>query len=153
MSGKPRDQHFLPKMFLRGFCNSDRHIYMFDSQKEAISNPRNPKSVAFQKHMYTILGGQTKNFIVEETFSKIEGRATSLFKEILENNFSKLSDKEKLLLIDFLVVTFIRSPDYVETAEVVLRDPAVQQKLKKKNPKTIRITTIKKTIIKEDLLT
>ncbi len=131
MNGNSDKQHFFAQMFLKGFCNENNQIYMFDSKKNKVSNPRNKESVARQKHLYTIFSGGERDYTIEKKFSKIENQAVEFFEKIRKEGLVSVSYEEIPFLIDFIVLTFVRTPIYVKTSEQIIKNEKVQQQMKK----------------------
>lgn len=127
---KPKDQHILPQMFLRGFTNENKKIFMYDAVKNKISDPRNPESVAKQKHIYTVIEGEQKNYKIEEKFAKIEDHATTLFEKINVSGFLEITQEDIQELIDFIVLLFIRTPRATKVSEEVIKDEDVLAKMR-----------------------
>lgn len=131
---EPKDQHFFPEMFLRGFTNENNNIYMLDKRKKKISDPRNVSSVAKKKHLYTVFEDGKRNYEVEKRFGEIESNAAAVFKKIVSNDFEDLTNTEVSVLIEFVVLTTNRTPLATEIAEEVMSYEEVQQQMKKINP-------------------
>lgn len=130
---KPKKQHHLPEMFLKGFTNNSKNIFMFDSQSSKISGPRNISSVAVKKHLYTVTDGQRRNYTVEEKFSEIENYATALLNKISSDGFEKIIEDDIPELIDFIVFTFIRTPRYIDVSEDIMGNEGVLSEMRKVN--------------------
>ncbi len=127
----PKNQHYYPQMFLQGFCNEKDNIYFLDSVKNKIES-RNRKSVAYQKHLYTVSGKQRAqdNYSVEERFSEIESQASPLFTQIREHGFKRISEEEINQLIEFIVLTFVRTPHTVKVSENVITKESVLSEIR-----------------------
>ncbi len=134
IKNKPKDQHILPQMFLRGFTNENMKIFMYDAVKNKISDPRNPESVAKQKHIYTVIEGEQKNYKIEEKFSEIESHAKELFDKINANGFIDITQRDISELIDFIVLLFIRKPRATIIAEEVMDNEDVLSKMRAIDP-------------------
>lgn len=133
---QPKNQHFLPKMFLKGFTNSSNQIFMLDKKRDyEIKGPRSLDSVAKEKHLYTINTGESKNYAVEKGFRKPENKNTPLFEQIRKNGFSGFSDDDVSQLIGFIALTLSRIPLSVEVSEEVIRNEEVISEMKKTDSK------------------
>ncbi|PZP85289.1 MAG: hypothetical protein DI582_06250 [Azospirillum brasilense] len=136
---QPKDQHILPEMFLSGFVNESRNIFMFDANKNKISDPRNVNSVAKHKHIYTVINGQNKDYTVEEKFSEIESHAAPLFKKIASAGFIDITAQDIAEIIDFIVLIFIRTPRATLIAERVMKKDEVLSKMIAIDPKAKKV--------------
>ena len=136
---QPKDQHILPEMFLKGFVNESKNIFMFDAVRNKISDPRNVNSVAKQKHLYTVIKGQNKDYTVEEKFSEIESHVAPLFKKINATGFANITQVDILALIDFIVLLFIRTPRATNVAEEVMKTDELLLKMVNMYPKAKKI--------------
>lgn len=134
VKNQPKNQHILPQMFLTGFTNEDMKIFMYDAVKNKISDPRNPESVAKQKHIYTVIEGEQKNFKIEEKFSEIENHAKALFDKIESNGFIDITEQDVSELIDFIVLLFIRTTRATSIAEEVMDNEDVLSKMRAIDP-------------------
>jgi len=121
-------------MFLKGFTNENGQIFMYDAVKNRISDPRNPNSVAKQKHIYTVIKGDYKNYKIEEKFSEIENHAKKLFEKINTSGFENIHEKEIPELIDFIVFISIRTPRATNIAEEVMQNEGVLSEMRAINP-------------------
>jgi len=126
---QPKRQHFLAENFLSGFTNSQDQIYMLDGKKNSISS-RNISSVAQKKHLYTVFEGDIKNYALENRFAEIESVTAPLLKKIRASDFSSLSSEDISELINFIVLTFIRTPQATLLAEETVRDLRVQKEMR-----------------------
>jgi len=138
-NSQPYDQHIFPKMFLKNFVNENKNIFMFDTIKNKISDPRNVNSVAKQKHIYTVVKGKKEDYTVEKKFSEIESHAAPLFKKIKETGFVNITQQDLRELIDFIVLLFIKTPRATNAAEEVMKQDEVLLKMVEIDPKAERI--------------
>lgn len=130
LKNQPKDQHILPQMFLKGFTNENNHIFMYDTHKNKISDPRNPDSIAKQKHIYTVIEGDQKNYKIEEKFSEIESHARKLFQKINADGFENINERDISELIDFIVLLFIRTTRATDIAEEVMKNEDVLSEMR-----------------------
>lgn len=138
-NSQPKDQHILPEMFLNGFVNESRNIFMFDAVKNKISDPRNVDSVAKEKHIYTVIKGQNKDYAVEKKFSEIESHASPLFRKITSTGFVDITAQDVPEIIDFIVLIFIRTPRATSIAEHVMKKDEVLSKMIAIDPKAKKV--------------
>lgn len=129
-NNKPKEQHILPQMFLKGFTNENKKIFMYDAVKNKISDPRNPESVAKQKNIYTVMDGDQKSYKIEEKFSKIEDHAARLFEKINLNGFVDIDHDDIQELIGFIVLLFIRTTRATKISEDVIKDESVLARMR-----------------------
>ncbi len=130
VKNQPKNQHILPQMFLEGFTNDNKKIFMHDAIKNKISDPRNLESVAKQMHIYTVIEGKQKNYKIEEKFSEIENHAKALFEKINTNGFKDVTEQDIQELIDFIVFLFIRTPRATTISEEVMKKKDVLTKMR-----------------------
>lgn len=128
-NNNPKKQHFLPEMFLDGFTNENGQIFLLDKKKKE-PQLRNPKTVACQMHLYTIINGQDKSYAVEEKLSSIESDMAPLIKRISSFGFKNITGPEINKLIDFIALNFVRTPMATAIAEKVSASPKVLSEMK-----------------------
>jgi hypothetical protein len=126
----PKDQHFFPVVFLKGFTNEQGYLHFFDSKKKK-SEPRNPKSVAKEPHLYTVSSADTKNFKIEEKFSEIESNFSGLLQKIRSTGTSDIETKDIVEIINFIVLLFVRSPTFTKISEQTKLDSDVHNDMRK----------------------
>lgn len=130
---KPQKQHHISQMLLRKFVNSDKQIYLFDSEKRKIE-PRNTESVAKKRHLYTVRDKQTKSnpdYSLEEKFAQEESIACAAIERLREKNNTGNGLRDDLEIVGkFLVTLLLRTPKHVEMARQVSEREELQDTLR-----------------------
>ena len=74
----PKRQHYIPKMLLKHFADDKGQLSSFanDAPEKGVDTERNPKSLSYEKHLYTRtkLDG-SKDYSTEKSLSEIESKA------------------------------------------------------------------------------
>lgn len=136
---QPKNQHIFPKMFLEGFVNDSKNLFMYDAVKNKVSDPRNVDSVAKKRHIYTVIKGQNKNYTVEKKFSEIESHATNLFRRINTSGFVDIKQEDIPEIIAFIVLLFIRTSKSAIVASEVWKKDEVLLKMAEEDPRAKEI--------------
>lgn len=110
---KPIRQHYVPRMILKRFAIDDK-IFVFDKtttdEKKSIYQT-NIQNTALEKNIYTISDEKDQiSYCIEERFSEIEQKASTVINQIHENFCHPLSNDEKLDLVIFVTFQILRTP-------------------------------------------
>ena len=114
---KPKRQHYIPQMILKGFADGGRRLYCCDRTRE---KPRIwdtiPKNVFLERYLYTQYDDSGKaDESIEGDFSKLEGAVSPIVDKIIDWSLkglaSRLGASEKDLWLRFLVHQRRRTPD------------------------------------------
>lgn len=120
---KKKKQHFLPRVFLKGFTNESGHLFMLDREKGGIKGPRTIETVAYESHLYTVRGGNGgRDLAIEDFFGVIENEMSDLFTKIQASGFDDVTDQELNHLIEFVTLQHCRMPGYVRGAGELIHD-------------------------------
>lgn len=116
-------------MFLNGFVNQNGNIYFWDDQKKC-AQPRSPRSIAREPHLYTVISANGKDYTVEKKLGDIENAAKPLFEKIVNTGFDALSEEDIKFLIDFIVITINRTPLATGVSEYAIREGRTQTEMR-----------------------
>lgn len=101
--GNKKNQHYVPKSYLRNFSNNGKNVGLFMPEKNIYRNNTSIKSVAYSPFLYGEDG------IVEDLLSKIESRWASVIRKIINNKFDSFNQEEYILLYSFIVISKSRT--------------------------------------------
>lgn len=111
---QPTKQHYIPQCYLREFVdrktpkNQEPYVWVFDKGKRK-GRKRAPSNLFIETDLYTLklkTGG--KNYIIEETLSRLEGKYAEIFREKIKNHIP-ISDKEHIYFCAFIGVMLQRT--------------------------------------------
>jgi hypothetical protein len=108
---EPRQQHYVPKCYLRGFTPSgdaDEMLNVIDCL-EAKRWKARPAQIARERDFYTVEGSGINPYEIEEGFSKIEGMTEPVLSGILESRELPQGDNFDIL-INFVGMMAMRVP-------------------------------------------
>lgn len=111
---KPKKQHYVPQCYLREFVDpntpseQEPYIWIFDKGKRK-GRKRAPSNLFTETDLYTIhLKTGEKNYAIEETLSKLEGKYAEIFRSKIKNHLP-LSEEEHIYLCAFVSVMLQRT--------------------------------------------
>ena len=93
-----RNQHYVPKCYLRNFSDNDEFIATFMHSKNKFVQNASLNSVAFREYLYG------KDLVIENIFEKLEGKWAEAFKAIISNK--DVSEKEAAEIV-YQIMSFI----------------------------------------------
>ena len=93
-----RNQHYVPKCYLKNFSNNDKFITTFIHSKSRFIEKASLDSVAFREYLYG------KDLVIEKMFGKLEGEWNKTFKIIA--NDEDVPDK-KIGDVLYQIISFI----------------------------------------------
>ena len=123
-----KNQHYVPRFYLRNFTAGDGYLWVYDIQNKRIKEVT-PESICAEKYLYETqfehANEKMGKFVVpneiENIFSRYEGQFSNLIKRIQEicvSNQNKnaliLNTSEKDMLISSIVNLFLRNPRNME---------------------------------------
>lgn len=100
---KKKNQHYVPKFYLRNFSNNGKNIGLFMPDKEIYRNNASIKSVAYSHFLYGEDG------IVEELLSEIESKWAIMIRKIINKQFDCFNEEDYILLYSFIVISKSRT--------------------------------------------
>ena len=93
-----RNQHYVPKCYLRNFTNGDEFIATFLHSKNKFVEKASLDSVVCKEYLYG------KDLVIEKKFENLEGKWASAFKSINKNE--DVTDDEAIEIV-YQLMTFI----------------------------------------------
>lgn len=106
----PKRHHFLPKFYLKYFCEN-KLFWVYDREKNEYRK-QTPNNTAIQKKYYSFIGcdGKEHNEIENKVLSDIETEARPIIDKI--NNKKMISPHEKIILTIFITFLHLRGPGF-----------------------------------------
>src|SRR4051812_17514065 len=101
---EPKRQHSVPRMLQQRFVNSRKMLWFFDKRRPSDGvNETSPTNLFVQNRQYTLKKNDgTRNWSLEERYSKIEGFMDLLIDKIvppvLSGQLPPISESERRLL-------------------------------------------------------
>jgi len=106
----PKRHHFLPKVYLKNFCENG-FFWVYDRKKNEYRK-QTPNNTAVQKKYYSFIGcdGKEHNEIENKVLSDIETEVKPIIDKI--NNKKIISPYEKMILAIFITFLHLRGPGF-----------------------------------------
>jgi uncharacterized protein DUF4238 len=103
--------HFVPKVYLRGFCNPEGRLWVYDSLQGRVWES-DPGSVAYEKNLYAVElpDGSIDRETLERAFGSVETNFP-IFRDKV-NRFSKINGEDSYTFITFLALMRVRNPQF-----------------------------------------
>lgn len=115
-------QHFVPRFLLKRFSFNGGEVYVFDRKSNKIFSA-NINTICYENDLYEekwrnsnpVLGKYVLDNRLENYFTDVEGKASSLFKSVSERCLKKerqiiLSKSEREILTEFVATLYLRNP-------------------------------------------
>lgn len=110
--GGPKKHHFVPKFLLKPWTYDEKNLWLYlKSNIEESPRSASIADVGHERNLYTSRGGDKS--VETDFFSKIDGDASAVLKNIIENGKRKLDQEDKIPLIHFVNTFHIRSPELI----------------------------------------
>jgi hypothetical protein len=108
--GKPENQHYVPKMLLKNFCNSKEQLYVYDKwEKRIFPGPTNMKKVAAERN-FNVVEQNGEKLDTEPVFTFIETNAEQVISKLLKaQKLSILTSKDETILALFVAMQYFRT--------------------------------------------
>lgn len=124
-SEEPAKQHFVPKVYLKNFCNASGKLQVYDTNTKRILSNMSPAEVALQSHLYTIeVEKAKKDYCVEKYLGELESEYGAVLTRLEANASTTLSVKDIPSVLRFIAFLYARNPTqlsrYSEIASGVL---------------------------------
>jgi hypothetical protein len=112
MTNVKRRNHYIPKFYLKGFCDDKGRIWIYEKENPGNPIASSPNSTAVIKKLYHI-ENHTKGLDELENYfaDSIEGPASRTFKGLLAKKIPHNGDREQLAL--FFGTLMTRTPSYI----------------------------------------
>lgn len=105
---KPRDHHYVPQGYLRGFTEDPNVLYVYDKKAKRIRRT-STKGIAYSRDYYTVDTVDEKNSSeVEENLGRIESVVIPILSEVTEDK--DLSNPKRADLAIYIAVQYGRTP-------------------------------------------
>src|SRR5258708_7768295 len=140
--------HFVSQVYLRGFCNPDGKLWVYDSLQGKVWES-DPGSIAYEKNLYAVKlpDGSVDRETLEKAFGSIETRFPAFRRKV--NSFSALHGEDSYTFIVFLALTRLRNPQFAKEIKAnerfneavwqirISSDPVIMEKAWKKANDTL----------------
>ena len=110
---KKKRHHYIPKFYLEGFVDSRNKPYLWVYEKGGNSIVKaSAKDIAVEKHYFSFLDaqGERDSETLENALAEIEGKVSSVFKKIF--NEELLSEEDRAIFASFLALMMTRVPNF-----------------------------------------
>lgn len=105
--------HYLPRFYLKGFCDSNSRVWMYDKTNPISPIDGSPGDMGLVKKLYHLESNEHAKDEIENYFEKsIETPASPAFKRLLNKEFPNETDKKILSL--FFGMLMVRTPLYID---------------------------------------
>jgi Protein of unknown function (DUF4238) len=111
---KPTNQHFIPQCYLREFVDlntppeQEPYVWVFEKGKRK-GRKKAPSNLFTETDLYTLsLKSGEKNYVIEETLSKLEGKYAEIFRSKIKSHLP-LNEEEHIFLCAFVSVMLQRT--------------------------------------------
>jgi len=121
MATEKKNQHYIPKFYLRNFSyrNNKKQIGIFNIKNQFYYSRANLKHQGSKNFFYGTDG------IIEDKLSVIEGDLARIIREILETNvLPKKESKDHINLLSFVALTDLRNPVRIEGIKTMFQETA-----------------------------
>jgi len=123
-----KDQHFVPRFYLKRFAR-DGKIQVFDVRDKQIRKPRPYASVCYEKFFYAAKTGVPDDVsqAIEDGFGQIENKIAGALPGIIDRAVAwQLTDRDLVILAVFMSVQWLRTPFFREMLQKAESDPMKQ---------------------------
>ncbi|MCW6111617.1 DUF4238 domain-containing protein [Clostridium sporogenes] len=118
-------QHYIPRFYLGLFTDSKTpinqkpYVWILDRKKCSIKN-RAPRNIAFKNGFNNIIDENGKiSKIIEDEFGKIETKASTIIKKLI--NIKCINKSEQLELCKFIYTMRLRTPYFKDTFKEIIK--------------------------------
>jgi hypothetical protein len=117
--GNSQLQHFLPKVYLKGFAAPSGHVWRYD-RVDGSCKPLPPPVIGAEKNLYSIQDSAGVSQDIEnEWFSRLDSSFGPILRKLERS--AGLSSAEALDLATFIAYLLIRTPAYIRETELRIR--------------------------------
>lgn len=120
MVAEPKLHHYVPRFYLRYFCDSSDRLWVWDKMSRKVYQS-SVNGVAAQTHFYRVpefIGSEVDPLFLEKGLSLLEGDAAAILDPCVEQLVSaaaferiEMSDDDRRTLSSFLAVQFLRTAE------------------------------------------
>lgn len=107
----PKNHHYIPQFYLRGFSLDGKHLHILDkkaSGPDLMYRRQTIESIAYEKQLYTYRNTDGEKETLEDMFGEIEGKAKISIEKLSEKK--KLTLEERSWLALFISLIQLRTP-------------------------------------------
>jgi hypothetical protein len=110
-SEEPSKQHFVPKVYLKNFCNSAGKLQVYDTKTKRTLSNMSPAEVASQSHLYTIeVEKAKKDYRVEKYLGELESEYGAILTRLEATASTTLTVKDTPSVLRFISFLYARNP-------------------------------------------
>lgn len=116
LSNNKKRHHFVPKAYLKAFCNEDGRVLVYRKDSPAQARPESPDSTQFRNYYYSqpTPSGERDNNTLEDMFSTIESGWPRTVADLVAN---KDINERLSNLFEFMSLQRVRVPAARDAAE------------------------------------
>jgi Protein of unknown function (DUF4238) len=119
----PKRHHYLPQMYLRGFCTNNK-LWLFDRDKHEYRQ-QTPNKVCHKRHYYSqIEENGDLNTSIESILSELETTIAPVICKI--DNNETISLDERSFLSMFIALLYTRVPVFEQTLDTMIESMALE---------------------------
>jgi hypothetical protein len=113
MSKIKKRNHYLPRFYLKGFCDTNSRVWMYEKNNPSQPVDGSPGDMAIVRKLYNLESSGNAKDEIENYFSEsVETPASPPFKRLLNKEFPNMQDKKTLSL--FFAMLMVRTPLYIK---------------------------------------
>lgn len=133
MNPKKKNQHFVPKFYLRNFSylNNDKQIGLYNTRTKFYFKTAPLKSQGSRDFFYGVDG------VIENNLAEIEGHLSTTIKQIIKENLHELNQEDHYRILLFIVLTDLRNPSRINGFLKMIHE--TRAKLLEESPETVNI--------------
>lgn len=108
-----KNQHYVPKFYLKRFVNKDDKLEILDCEHRRIGKPRSPKSVCSEVYFYSVNDEYDEvSQEIENEFQRFESSIAKHYDEVADRfaSFQEIRTSDKLLVATFMSMLYLRGP-------------------------------------------
>jgi hypothetical protein len=108
---EPKDQHFIPRFYLKGFTDNHKLLYVYERFKPLRESK--PKKEANRPDYYTLAGENGRDETAEGVFANIESAVAPTIRKLANPSYVLTPEKAANLIV-FVAFMFVRVPTWRE---------------------------------------
>ena len=121
-----KNQHYVPKFYLKKFANSVGKLETFDMTNQKILKPQSPSHVCSWDYFYALETWKKDDIsqVFEEMFDYFENDFSLIYDELIQNIYETRKIKEDLLyaLCQFVAVSRLRGKSFRNLVQGTIKD-------------------------------
>lgn len=118
---RSKKHHYLPVFYIKGFCNDDGKIYVFDKETKEIRYERPENVFSINNLNTTISKSGEKSDFIEDLYTDIDTLTAPLVEKVVKSKYDQipLSVYEKFQLTLFVSTIYFRIPAHDKEVEEI----------------------------------